>query len=328
MRGKKINLFGIEYPQDFNGLALDIFKYQSKNNPVYKEYLTYLGVNSNKVQSIYQIPFLPIEFFKTRKVVTGKWREEAIFESSGTTGGVRSSHYVRNVDYYRQISLKGFEEFYGSVRSYSIYALMPPYKEGFKNSSLLTMVKHWIDKSGQPDSGFYLEDPSRLAGILRAGSKSQKKRLLIGLSYALVDFLRDFKVNFKDGIIMETGGMKGRKEEITRVELHNMLKAGFGSKNIHSEYGMAELTSQAYSAAQGKFRPSPWIKIMIRDITDPFKWVTKNKAGGINVIDLSNINTCSFIETQDLGRLGKAGEFEVLGRFDHSDVRGCNLLAS
>ena len=310
-------------PARFDSLAMEIFKYQSKNNPVYAKYLKLLGINPAKISTLNQIPFLPIELFKTNIIKTGKWKEETVFQSSGTSGQP-SIHYVRDMDYYQELTSLIFERFFGKLSNYEIYALLPGYL-GSSNNSLIAMISYFIKKSGSPKSGFFLKSHGKLVELLSADSDTRKK-LLVGVSHALLDFALKNPVKLKNTIVMETGGMKGRKKEITRKELHEILKSKFGVSKILSEYGMAELTSQGYSTGDGYFRFPEWMKITIRDITNPFKKVTNGKAGGINVIDLSNYQTCSFIETKDLGRMIKGKKVEILGRFDNSDIRGCNLL--
>jgi phenylacetate-coenzyme A ligase PaaK-like adenylate-forming protein len=307
----------------FEKLAFDIFKYQSKNNPVYAKYLKLVEIKPGNITGLNQIPFLPIELFKTNIVKTGNWKEETIFQSTGTSGQP-SIHYVRDLSFYQELAAFNFQRFYGKLNDYDIYALLPGYV-GSTNNSLIAMISHFIEKSGSLKSGFFLTTHGKLVRLLSSNSEG-KKRLLIGVSHALLDFALRNPVKLKNTIIMETGGMKGRKKEITRKELHDILKSKLDVGKIHSEYGMAELTSQGYSIGDGYFEFPNWMRIIIRDITNPFQRVTNGKAGGINVIDLSNYQTCSFIETKDLGRMKNEKKVEILGRFDNSDVRGCNLL--
>ena len=252
--------------------------------------------------------------------------EEIIFTSSGTTGSVASKHYVTDLNLYEQSYLKGFESSYGPIDAYCVLALLPSYLER-DGSSLIYMVNDLIDKSKHPYSGFFLSDLPKLESVLRELETQKQKTLLIGVSFALLDFAETFKLELEHTIVMETGGMKGRRKELIRKELHEQLKRGFCLQHIHSEYGMTELLSQAYSLGDSLFECPPWMKILVRDTEDPLSLLPKGKTGGINVIDLANVNSCSFIATQDLGKLYESGKFEVLGRFDHSDIRGCNLMA-
>ena len=275
---------------------------------------------------IEQIPFLPIKFFKSHQVITGDNSPEIVFNSSGTTGQLTSKHYVANTSVYKTSFLKTFEQFYGSPEDYCILALLPSYLER-EGSSLVYMVHDLIVKSGHPDSGFYLHEHGKLAQKLKELDSKGVKILLIGVSFALLDLVSNYSFSLKNTIIMETGGMKGRKKEMIREELHGILKAGFGVGEIHSEYGMTELLSQAYSLGKGSFECPPWMRVLIRDPEDPLTLLPDGKSGGVNIIDLANLHSCSFIATQDLGKLYPDGSFEILGRFDHSDLRGCNLMA-
>ncbi len=319
-------IFEISTQQDFESIALDIFKFQIEENPVYSVFCEYLGRTQNNVTSLKDIPFLPIGFFKSKKVVSSKNIEQSIFSSSGTSGQIASKHYVTDILLYEKSYLKGFGTFYGNVSDYCILALLPSYLER-SGSSLIYMVDDLIKKSNHPDSGFYLDEIDVLVEKLISLDSQGKKILLIGVSFALLDLVEKHQLNLKNTIVMETGGMKGRRKELIREELHDILKKGFGTKTIHSEYGMTELLSQAYSQGNGIFKTPPWMKILIRDTEDPLTLQKMGKTGGVNVIDLANINSCSFIATQDLGKKYEDESFEILGRFDHSDIRGCNLMA-
>lgn len=318
-------IFEISTQQEFESIALDIFRFQVEENPVYSVFCEYLGRTKNKVTSINEIPFLPIRFFKSKKVVSSKNIEHSIFSSSGTTGQVSSKHYVTDIALYKKSYLEGFESFYDDVSDYCILALLPSYLER-TGSSLIYMIDDLINKSNHPDSGFYLDEIDVLIEKLIRLDSQGKKVLLFGVSFALLDLVEKHQLNLKNTIVMETGGMKGRRKELIREELHDILKKGFGTKTIHSEYGMTELLSQAYSQGNGIFNTPPWMKILIRDTEDPLTLQEIGKTGGVNVIDLANINSCSFIATQDLGKKYNDGSFEILGRFDNSDIRGCNLM--
>ena len=318
-------IFKISTQQEFESITLDIFRFQIEKNPVYRDFCEYLGRTKNKVTSFKEIPFLPIRFFKSKKVVSSKNIEQSIFSSSGTTGQVTSKHYVTDIALYEKSFLEGFESFYGDVSDYCVLALLPSYLER-SGSSLIYMVDDLIKKSNHPDSGFYLDEIDVLIEKLIRLDSQGKKVLLIGVSFALLDLVEKHQLNLKNTIVMETGGMKGRRKELIREELHDILKKGFGTKTIHSEYGMTELLSQAYSQGNGIFNTPPWMKILIRDTEDPLTLQEIEKTGGVNVIDLANINSCSFIATQDLGKKYNDESFEILGRFDNSDIRGCNLM--
>ncbi|MFO7828288.1 MAG: acyltransferase [Bacteroidales bacterium] len=320
-------IFTIENENQFNDFAIKIFNYQAENNLVYKEYLFHLGVNISSIHSYQNIPFLPIEFFKTHQILTGAGDSEMIFYSSGTTGSQRSKHYIKDLTFYEKSFLKTFNRFYGDVDEYCILALLPTYLEN-ESSSLVYMVNQLIQKSGHPESGFYLNNIETLASKLKDLDQSGQKVMLFGVSYALMDLAHQFPMQLSNTIILETGGMKGTRKELTKNELHQLLGQKLGAEKIHSEYGMTELLSQAYSKGDGKFFTPPWMKILVRDTYDPFSYVQKGRSGGINIIDLANIHSCSFIETKDLGKINKDNSFEVLGRFDYSDIRGCNLLVA
>ena len=294
---------------------------------MYRSFCDLLNVHPSDIQHIQDIPFLPIEFFKTHQIVSNTNPVKEIFTSSGTTGMSVSKHFVTDISLYEQSYLKGFEYFYGDISEYTILALLPSYLER-NGSSLIYMVDDLIKKSNKPKSGFYLNNLEELKDTLLQLEESNEKIMLIGVSFALLDLVETYQFQLKNTIVMETGGMKGRRKEIIRTELHHQLKKGFGVAKIHSEYGMTELLSQAYSKGDGIFATPPWMKILIRDTEDPLQLIGQGKTGGINVIDLANINSCSFIATQDLGKTYTNNTFEVLGRFDASDIRGCNLLIS
>lgn len=309
-------------PDGFQGLALDIFRYQYERNPIYRSYCAQIGRSPDDIREIEQIPFLPISFFKTHRVVTGEFTPELVFQSSGTTGMTRSAHHVKEASFYETSYTRGFESTYGPVSGKRILGLLPSYLEQ-GDSSLVYMVQGLIRDSGHPESGFYLNDHERLKDTLQKGGPT----ILIGVTYALLDFAGRFSFPLKETIVMETGGMKGRREELTRMEVHERLKQAFSLEKIHSEYGMTELLSQAYSQGEGIFACPPWMRVLLREEEDPLT-VKKNPGNGVlNIIDLANLYSCSFIATEDAGRLRQDGTFEVLGRMDNSDIRGCSLLA-
>ena len=317
-------IFSIKSEDDFSNVAMNVFRYQAKENIVYKDYLENLKINVGDVKTINDIPFLPIEFFKTHKVVSGTHAEKTIFNSSGTTGMQRSNHFVTDLSVYEKSFLKSFELFYGDVSEYCVIALLPSYFEQ-KSSSLLYMTNELISRSDIEESGYYLNETSGLLNKLSELESKYDKILLIGVTYALLDAMDAGNYKLKHTIVMETGGMKGRRAELTKEELHEVLSNGFGVTSIHSEYGMTELLSQAYSKGDGIFACPPWMKIVIRDVYDPFCNLEEGRSGAISVIDLANINSCSFIETKDLGVVN-GDTFKVLGRLDNSDIRGCNML--
>ena len=319
------NIFNIDSDNEFEQVALDVFRHQFENNPVYHMFCRHLGIRTEQVKAVNDIPFLPISFFKSKKVVSSSAKVEVVFESSGTTGSETSKHFVHDLSLYQKSYVQAFERFYGKIQDYCVLALLPSYLER-EGSSLIYMVDDLITKSKHPDSGFYLKNTDELVETLNRLEKNGTKTLLIGVSFALLDLAENHSLQLKNNIVMETGGMKGRRKEMIREELHNAVKNGLGTSEIHSEYGMTELLSQAYCTGNGKFNCPPWMKIVTRDTEDPLSHQTFGKTGGINVIDLANINSCSFIATQDLGKTYPDGSFEVLGRFDNSDVRGCNLM--
>ncbi len=319
-------IFSIKTESDFNDAALEVFKYQAQHCRVYGDYMQALGIRWEKIKSQGEIPFLPVEFFKTHTLLSDEKKPAVVFESSGTTGTSISRHYVADAEIYIQSFTRCFEMFYGSIHDYCILALLPSYMEK-ENSSLVFMTEHLIKAGGHPESGFYLSEHDQLFSTLKKLNSERKKNILLGVSYALLDFAEQFPAGLSGTIIMETGGMKGRRQEITRQELHHVLCNAFSSKTIHSEYGMTELLSQAYSQSGGIFHCPAWIKILLRNPDDPLDVSEGRKSGNINIIDLANIYSCSFIATQDVGKIAGDG-FEVLGRTDSSDLRGCNLLVS
>jgi hypothetical protein len=318
----KKSIFSISSASEFNGLAIEIFRFQYSNNVVFQRFVDLNGTDARLVRHISQIPFLPVEFFKSHKIICGNIEPSQFFISSGTTGEKGSRHYIGDPDLYEKSFTSSFEMFYGNPKQYIIPALMPSNCER-TNSSLIFMVERLIRNSGNPLSGFYLRNYDELAEMLVSSTETI---LLLGVTYALVDFAERFDIHLRNGIVMETGGMKGRGKEIVRGELHGILKARFGVTEIHSEYGMTEMLTQAYSRGGGIFRSPPWMKVLIRDLNDPRSVQDQGKTGGINIIDLANVHSCSFLATQDLGRIFDDGSFEILGRFDNSDIRGCNLL--
>lgn len=319
-------IFNIKTEQEFSSMALQIFKHQFENNKVYRSFCDLLYKHPSDVKSIEDIPFLPIQFFKTHQVLSSKENIQQTFKSSGTTGSVTSKHHVTDLDIYKNSFRKGFQHFYGNIKDYVVLALLPSYLER-ENSSLIYMVNDMIIHSKQLESGFYLNNLDELKELLLDLKTKGKKVMLIGVSFALLDLVERFQFHLKNTIVMETGGMKGRRKELIREDLHKRLKGGFGVDVIHSEYGMTELLSQAYSKGHSIFKTPPWMKVLTRDAQDALTIYNHGKTGGINIIDLANINSCAFISTQDLGRVYVDGSFEVIGRFDNSDIRGCNLMA-
>jgi phenylacetate-coenzyme A ligase PaaK-like adenylate-forming protein len=319
------DIFTIQNQKQFEKIALKVFRFQYENNAVYNDFCNHLNVNVASVKAIKQIPFLPISFFKSHNIVSNTNNAEAVFTSSGTTGIVNSKHLVTNVSVYEESYRSGFSQFYGNIEDYVILALLPSYLER-EGSSLIYMIEDLIQSSNNPDSGFYLHNHEELIQKINKLENEGQNTILIGVTYALLDLLEKQTFSLKNTIIMETGGMKGKRWEMIREELHQQLTEGFGVKTIHSEYGMTELLSQAYSFGRGIFECPNWMQVLIRDTEDALTYVSEGKTGGINVIDLANINSCSFIATQDLGKKYPNNSFEVLGRFDHSDIRGCNLM--
>ncbi len=312
-------------PESFTRLAMETFHRQALFNPVYKRYLDLLKVDPLAVTAIDRIPFLPIEFFKTEKVVTGEEAVSRVFESSGTTGMLTSKHFITREDIYLDSLETGFRRVFGDPAKWCFLALLPSYLER-RNSSLVYMMNHLIQLSGHPLGGFYLDNLKDLSDNLEKLEKSGQKSMLLGVTFALLKLAELSPMELKNTILVETGGMKGRGEELTRQELHRILTDAFHIKSVYSEYGMTELLSQGWSTGDGIYTPPPWMQIRIRDPYNPFRYLLSGKTGGIDVIDLANQNSCSFVQTQDLGRAWANGSFEVLGRFDNSELRGCNLL--
>lgn len=329
------DIFNIKTNSDFNAICMEVFRFQAENNKIYRSYLDLIETDINSVSSPLDIPCLPIKLFKDKKIVSFEGDEQIIFTSSATTGMVPSKHYVKDLEIYTNSFIKGFEYFYGDVAQYTVLALLPSYLER-KGSSLVymadTMIKESI-KSGNTLSGFYLYNYKDLYNTLLELKKENKKTLLIGVSFALIAFVQEYSIDFPNLVVIETGGMKGRGKELSRNELHSILSNGFGVKNIHSEYGMAELMSQAYSKENGVFSTPPWLKIFARDLYNPFSYLTPDSysnnnppQGGINIIDLANLYSCSFIETEDIGVVFSNGDFTIDGRIKESELRGCNML--
>ncbi|MFK5857476.1 MAG: acyl transferase [Bacteroidota bacterium] len=318
-------IFNINSHDNFNEIVLEIFHFQYENNTIYQQFVNFLNINVSGITHYSQIPFLPIEFFKNHKVVSGEFKNEVIFSSSGTTGMQTSKHYLASLKLYEASFNKAFELFFGPITGYVILALLPSYLER-SGSSLVYMADKLIGLSKNKQSGFYLNDYQELHSTLLKLKAKNQKVMLLGVTYALLDLAEQYPINFPELIIMETGGMKGKRKELIRDELHGTLKNAFGFANVYSEYGMTELLSQAYSVGEGIFNTPPWMKILIRDVNDPISILPIGKTGGINIIDLANIHSCSFIATQDLGKTNEDHSFEILGRFDSSDVRGCNLM--
>lgn len=319
------DIFTISNQKQFDKIALKVFRFQYENNLVYREFCDFLKTDVQKVKSIEQIPFLPIQFFKSHSVISSTNPIETTFTSSGTTGMITSKHLVTDLSIYEESYRKGFSQFYGNIEDYVVLALLPSYLER-EGSSLIHMVDDLIQLSNQDESGFYLNNYDELIAKLIQLDHAGQNVILIGVTYALLDLVEKHSFQLENTIIMETGGMKGKRKEMIREELHQELCNGFGVKSIHSEYGMTELLSQAYSLGEGIFECPSWMQILVRDTEDALSYVREGKTGGINVIDLANINSCSFIATQDLGKKYPNGSFEILGRFDHSDIRGCNLM--
>ena len=318
-------IFDIKSYSEFEDLSYQIFKLQFENNSVYRSFCDLLYKNPSDISKIEDIPFLPIQFFKSHKVLSTDKEIVKVFASSGTTGTSTSKHFVSDISIYETSYITCFEQFYGSVTDYTILALLPSYLER-EDSSLVYMVNDLIKKSKQSESGFYLNNLLELKDTLIKLDSKGEKVLLIGVSFALLDLVELHHFSLNNTIVMETGGMKGRRQEIVREELHEKLKKGLGVREIHSEYGMTELFSQAYSKGNGIFKCPNWMRVLIRDTEDSFSIINNGKTGGINIIDLANINSCSFIATQDLGKTSINETFEILGRFNHSDIRGCNLM--
>ena len=318
-------IFNITSEASFNAAALAVFKHQFEYNSVYRSFCDLLYKHPSEVKRVQQIPFLPIQFFKSHTIVSNIKSADATFTSSGTTGSIVSKHFVSDLEIYKQSFRRGFKSFYGAIEEYTVMALLPSYLER-EGSSLVYMANDMITQSNQPESGFYLHDLEALKNTLLKLEAKRQKTLLIGVSYALLDLIEAHSFKLKHTTVMETGGMKGQRKELVKSELHTILKHGFGVDKIHSEYGMTELLSQAYSKGDGIFKAPAWMKILTRDPEDALSIQPIGKSGGVNIIDLANINSCAFIATQDLGKIHSNGTFEILGRFDESDIRGCNLM--
>ena len=317
--------FSITDEASFQEVALQVFRDQSKHVKVYREYLEAIQVDPLTVGRWEDIPYLPIEFFRTREVIKDGLNAEVIFQSSGSTSSQSSKHFVADTALYIESFMREFTQTYSDISQYALLALLPSYLQK-GDSSLVYMTDHLIQKSKNSFSGFYLDDFVSLSKALSTLKDHRHKTILLGVSYALLDLAEQFPMHFPELIILETGGMKGRRKELVKEELHAKLKSGFGVEKIHSEYGMTELLSQAYSKGDGIFQCPPWMKVRIREMNDPFHFVDHQKTGGVCVTDLANLNSCAFIATQDLGRLFPNGSFEIMGRFDDSEARGCNLL--
>jgi len=320
-------IFDIKSSLEFENKAIEVFKYQFENNLVYRSFCDLLYKHPCDVKKIKDIPFLPIDFFKSHEIKISSKKTSKIFTSSGTTGSNLSRHFVTDLNLYDMSFMNCFKIFYGNIKEYTVLGLLPSYLER-NNSSLVYMVSKMIEKSKFSESRFYLDEIDELKETILKLEKSKRKTILIGVSYALLDLIEYHKFNLKYTVVMETGGMKGQRKELIKSELHKLLRNGFGVNNVHSEYGMTEILSQAYSKKNGLFSTPPWMNILIRDTEDAQSILPLTKTGGINIIDLANINSCSFIATMDLGKLHKNGQFEIMGRFDHSDIRGCNLMVS
>lgn len=319
-------LLQISSADEFCNLAFKAFAFQYENNAVYRQYCNYLNVDASKIHNLCDIPFMPVEFFKTHKVVSSNQPHETIFTSSTTTGNVPSSHFVISTQVYKQTFLQGFERFYGNPEQYCILGLLPAYLER-TGSSLVYMVDELIKLSNNKLSGFFLHNHKALYDTISLLEQQKQKYVLIGVSFALLDFAESYNLHFENGIIMETGGMKGRRKEMIRSELHEILQKAFSVSEIHSEYGMTELLSQAYSRGNGIYECSPTMKVLVRELNDPLS-VSTIGSGAVNIIDLANIYSCCFLQTSDLGSAEASGKFSISGRFDTAEVRGCNLMAN
>jgi len=309
---------------EFSDSALQLFQYQYELNKVYREYCNHLNINSEKVNSIEKIPFLPVSFFKTHRVITGDFTPEITFFSSATTGAQPSKHEIKDISLYETSFIKSFEHFYGTPQQYTFLALLPSYLER-EGSSLVYMIEKLMQISGKKENGFFLHDYERLFKMLTELKKKKEKTILFGVTFALLDFIKDYHIDFPELILFETGGMKGKGKELVKEEVHHLLQEAFHLQNIHSEYGMCELLSQAYSAGGNVFKTPPWMKFLLRDEKNPLHVSTAFSEGAINVIDLANMYSCAFIATDDLGRQNENG-LEITGRFDNTEIRGCNLL--
>lgn len=319
------DFFAIQTEDDFNQHCLETYHFQLQHCQVYRDYVSLIGKEKNQVKHYTDIPFLPIEFFKTQKVLAAGMDPQIVFSSSGTTGMVTSKHLVANVSIYEQTFRRIFEDFYGPITDIAVLALLPSYLER-SGSSLIYMIDDLMKQSKQTESNYFLYNHQELYDTLVQLKDNGTKTILFGVTYALLDFIEQYAFEFPELIIMETGGMKGKRKEMVKQEIHQLLEDAFKVSGIHSEYGMTELLSQGYSSGQGIFHLPKWMKVLIRDTNDPLSLISSDRTGGINVIDLANRYSCSFIATQDLGKVYQDGSFEILGRFDQSDIRGCNLL--
>lgn len=318
----------LDLPEDdelFESRALELFRWQASHLPVYRRYLDLLGHRPKEIQSLREIPFLPIQFFKSQPVRPYSQPAPRVFTSSGTSGAQTSRHEVYDLDFYHRVTQRGYERLYGPLKDQVVLALLPSYLER-QGSSLVEMARHFIRCSQQPESGFYLDQYADLGAVLARVQEQGRPILLLGVTFALLELAEVYPQSLERVVVMETGGMKGRRRELLREEVHAILQQGLGLRQVHSEYGMTELFSQVYSSAQGYFQAPPWMRVLIRRSDDPFSFAQDGKTGGINVVDLANVESCAFLQTDDLGRRQPSGSFEVLGRFDHSDVRGCNLM--
>lgn len=319
------SIFEIKTAATFKAKALALFAYQFEHNPVYRSFCDLLHKHPSEIDCLTEIPFLPIQFFKSHKVLCSQKPIVQTFKSSGTTGSIQSKHHVVDLSLYEKSFSLGFQLKYGAVEDFVVFALLPSYLER-EGSSLVYMAQAMITKSKHSESGFYLNDLERLKNSILAAEEKGKKILLLGVSYALLDLVERYTFTLQNTIVMETGGMKGRRKEMIRAELHQILKNGFGVSKIHSEYGMTELLSQAYSDGDGLFETPPWMRVFIRNPKDAMEVMEKEASGAINIIDLANVNSCAFLATEDLGKRYDNGKFSVQGRFDAAAVRGCNLM--
>ncbi|MBA3900422.1 MAG: acyl transferase [Bacteroidetes bacterium] len=321
---KADKIFEINNSAEFLKKALEVFRFQYRHNLIYQHFCNGLNKHQGNVKTLVDIPFLPVEFFKNYKIVSGNFKPEIVFSSSSTSGTGQSLHYVKDLGLYEASFMEAFERFYGQASELVILALLPSYLER-EGSSLVFMAEALI-KAAAPGSGFFLHDYENLVNKIQDLEQKGQKTLLIGVTYALLDLAEQFSMKLSHATIMETGGMKGKRKEMIREEVHQIIQNAFGVPTVHSEYGMTELLSQAYSKGNGVFYCPPWMKILIREVNDPLSFLPQGQSGGINIIDLANIYSCAFLSTSDLGKNLPDGGFEVLGRFDNSDIRGCNLL--
>jgi len=312
-------------PGNFQDIALEVFRYQANTNRVYADYINLLKIDPNSINTITGIPFLPISFFKTHKVIVNGKNTESTFISSGTTGSETSKHHVVSLQLYESSFLGAFKKFYGTPSDHCILALLPSYLER-EGSSLVYMVNKLIEESKHPLSGFYLNEYDQIIQVILELERKCQKTILLGVTYALLELASKYKLKLSNTIIMETGGMKGRGKELVRNEVHQIIRDAFEVEMVHSEYGMTELLSQAYSLGDGIFQCPPWMRVFCRDPYDPFAILPSGRTGALNITDLANLYSCSFIQTDDLGTVNLDGTFEVIGRMDGSQIRGCNLL--